>query len=81
MSIVHCQCYCMRAQDDQQVGEGNTLLLRDATYETSGEYICEVYVPSLPSLHTRGTVHIIVQGRRLSMHDALRTGNQLADAR
>lgn len=47
---------------DQQVGEGNTLLLRDATYETSGEYICEVRVPSLPSLHTRGTVHIIVQG-------------------
>lgn len=27
--------------------------------------MCEVYVPSLPSLHTRGTVHIIVQGRQL----------------
>ncbi|KAM9348206.1 cell surface glycoprotein MUC18 [Symphorus nematophorus] len=49
-------------KDGQQVGKGNTLHLRDATYETSGEYICEVTVPSLPALHTSGSVHIIVQG-------------------
>ncbi|KAM4547357.1 cell surface glycoprotein MUC18 isoform 2-T2 [Fundulus diaphanus] len=49
-------------KDGKQVGHGNMLHLDDATYETSGEYICEVTVPSLPSLHTSGSVHIIVQG-------------------
>uniref|UniRef100_A0A3P8SLX8 Melanoma cell adhesion molecule a n=1 Tax=Amphiprion percula TaxID=161767 RepID=A0A3P8SLX8_AMPPE len=49
-------------KDGKQVGRGNTLPLRDADYETSGKYICEVTVPSLPALHTRGSVHIIVQG-------------------
>ncbi|XP_051258259.1 cell surface glycoprotein MUC18 isoform X2 [Dicentrarchus labrax] len=49
-------------KDGQQVGSGNTLHLRDATYATTGEYACEVTVPSLPALHTSGSVHIIVQG-------------------
>uniref|UniRef100_UPI0037E77667 cell surface glycoprotein MUC18 n=1 Tax=Semicossyphus pulcher TaxID=241346 RepID=UPI0037E77667 len=49
-------------KNGQQVGKGNTLHLRDATYDTSGEYVCEVTVPSLPALHTSGSVHIIVQG-------------------
>lgn len=38
------------------------LQLKDATYDTAGEYICDVTVPSLPALHTHGSVHIIVQG-------------------
>ncbi|XP_074527991.1 cell surface glycoprotein MUC18 isoform X1 [Halichoeres trimaculatus] len=49
-------------KNGHQVGTGNTLQLKDATYETSGEYVCEVTVPSLPALHTSGSVHIIVQG-------------------
>ncbi|XP_067347956.1 cell surface glycoprotein MUC18-like isoform X1 [Channa argus] len=49
-------------KDGKQVGRGNTLHLQDATYGTTGEYICEVTVPSLPALHTSGSVHIIVQG-------------------
>ncbi|XP_037605561.1 cell surface glycoprotein MUC18 isoform X2 [Sebastes umbrosus] len=49
-------------KDGKQVGVGNTLHLKDATYETTGEYMCEVTVPSLPALHTSGSVHIIVQG-------------------
>ncbi|XP_076606717.1 cell surface glycoprotein MUC18 isoform X1 [Chaetodon auriga] len=49
-------------KNGHQVGKGNTLHLKDATYETSGEYICKVTVPSLPALHTSGSVHIIVQG-------------------
>ncbi|XP_013875111.1 cell surface glycoprotein MUC18 isoform X2 [Austrofundulus limnaeus] len=49
-------------KDTEQVGQGNTLHLQDATYETSGVYTCKVTVPSLPSLHTSGSVHIIVQG-------------------
>ncbi|KAJ3589376.1 hypothetical protein NHX12_010221 [Muraenolepis orangiensis] len=46
----------------QQVGRGHTLTLADATYATSGEYVCEVTVPALPALRTAGSVHIIVQG-------------------
>lgn len=38
------------------------LQLKDATYDTAGEYICDITVPSLPALHTHGSVHIIVQG-------------------
>uniref|UniRef100_UPI003AAF39A0 cell surface glycoprotein MUC18 n=1 Tax=Centroberyx gerrardi TaxID=166262 RepID=UPI003AAF39A0 len=49
-------------KNGKQVGKGNTLLLQDATYETTGEYVCEVTVPSLPGLRTSGSVHIIVQG-------------------
>uniref|UniRef100_H3CY45 Melanoma cell adhesion molecule n=1 Tax=Tetraodon nigroviridis TaxID=99883 RepID=H3CY45_TETNG len=49
-------------KDGQQVGRGNTLQLKNATYDTTGEYVCEVTVPSLHALHTRGSFHIIVQG-------------------
>nr|XP_019952616.1 PREDICTED: cell surface glycoprotein MUC18-like [Paralichthys olivaceus] len=48
-------------KDGKQVGKGNTLHLQDATYETTGKYMCEVTVPSLPALNTSGSVHIIVQ--------------------
>lgn len=48
------------------MGKGNTLHLKDANYETAGEYICEVTVPSLPALHTSGSVHIIVQGQSVA---------------
>ncbi|KAF0023031.1 hypothetical protein F2P81_025012 [Scophthalmus maximus] len=48
-------------KDGKQVSQGNTLHLQDATYATTGEYICEVTVPSLPALHTSGSVHIVVQ--------------------
>ncbi|XP_059912410.1 cell surface glycoprotein MUC18 isoform X2 [Gadus macrocephalus] len=49
-------------KNGKQVGRGHTLTLADATYATSGEYVCEVTVPSLPALRTSGSVHIIVQG-------------------
>ncbi|KAM3868977.1 cell surface glycoprotein MUC18 [Diretmus argenteus] len=49
-------------KNGKQVGKGPTLLLQDATYETTGEYVCEVTVPLLPALRTSGSVHIIVQG-------------------
>ncbi|RVE64293.1 hypothetical protein OJAV_G00144110 [Oryzias javanicus] len=45
-----------------KVGQGHSLELTDASYQTSGEYKCEVTVPSLPTLRTSGSVHIIVQG-------------------
>lgn len=50
------------SKDGKMVGEGAALHLQDATYETSGEYTCDVSVPAVPGLHTSGSVHIIVQG-------------------
>uniref|UniRef100_A0A674BMW6 Cell surface glycoprotein MUC18-like n=1 Tax=Salmo trutta TaxID=8032 RepID=A0A674BMW6_SALTR len=49
-------------KNGQEVGKGHMLFLQDATYDTAGEYVCEVTVSSLPGLHTSGSVHIIVQG-------------------
>ncbi|XP_034033942.1 cell surface glycoprotein MUC18 [Thalassophryne amazonica] len=49
-------------KDGKQMGQGNMLLIQDASYETTGEYVCEVTVSSLPTLHTVASVHIIVQG-------------------
>ncbi|XP_024122048.1 cell surface glycoprotein MUC18 [Oryzias melastigma] len=45
-----------------KVGQGTTLDLIASSYQTSGEYKCQVTVPSLPALNTSGSVHIIVQG-------------------
>uniref|UniRef100_A0A8C0YKW7 Melanoma cell adhesion molecule a n=1 Tax=Cyprinus carpio carpio TaxID=630221 RepID=A0A8C0YKW7_CYPCA len=44
------------------VGRGHIMHLQDATFDTAGQYDCEVTVPSLPGLLTSGSVHIIVQG-------------------
>ncbi|XP_076017579.1 cell surface glycoprotein MUC18 [Genypterus blacodes] len=49
-------------KNGKSVGEGNRLLLQDASYETTGEYVCEVTLLSLPALRTQGSVHIIVKG-------------------
>ncbi|XP_061754995.1 cell surface glycoprotein MUC18 isoform X2 [Nerophis ophidion] len=49
-------------KDGKMVGQGNTLHLQDVTYEMAGEYVCNVTAPSLPSLHTSGSVHIVVNG-------------------
>ncbi|XP_061819047.1 cell surface glycoprotein MUC18 isoform X1 [Nerophis lumbriciformis] len=49
-------------KDGKMVGRGNTLHLQDVTYEMAGEYVCDVTAPSLPSLHTSGSVHIVVNG-------------------
>ncbi|XP_062844705.1 cell surface glycoprotein MUC18 isoform X2 [Trichomycterus rosablanca] len=49
-------------KDGVEIGSGHVLQLQDATFDTAGHYNCEVTVPSLPGLHTSGSVHIIVQG-------------------
>ncbi|XP_062392138.1 cell surface glycoprotein MUC18 isoform X2 [Sardina pilchardus] len=49
-------------KNDREIGRGHKLLLEDATFDTAGEYVCEVSVLSLPDLLTTGSVHIIVQG-------------------
>ncbi|XP_067293900.1 cell surface glycoprotein MUC18 isoform X1 [Pseudorasbora parva] len=49
-------------KDGIKVGRGHIMQLQDATFDTAGQYDCEVTVPSLPGLLTSGSVHIIVQG-------------------
>uniref|UniRef100_A0AAY4DJH1 Ig-like domain-containing protein n=1 Tax=Denticeps clupeoides TaxID=299321 RepID=A0AAY4DJH1_9TELE len=46
----------------EEVGRGHTLVLQDATFDTAGEYVCAVTVPSQPDMRTTGSVHIVVEG-------------------
>ncbi|XP_066515710.1 cell surface glycoprotein MUC18 isoform X2 [Hoplias malabaricus] len=50
------------SKNGEEIQKGNVLSLQDATFDTAGHYHCEVTVPSLPGLHTSGSVHIIVNG-------------------
>ncbi|KAI4900713.1 hypothetical protein NFI96_029146 [Prochilodus magdalenae] len=50
------------SKNGAEITKGNVLHLQDATFDTAGHYHCVVTVPALPGLHTRGSVHIIVQG-------------------
>lgn len=50
-------------QDGVEISRGHVLQLQDATFDTAGRYECEVTVPTIPGLHTSGSVHIIVQGK------------------
>uniref|UniRef100_A0A6Q2ZJG6 Ig-like domain-containing protein n=1 Tax=Esox lucius TaxID=8010 RepID=A0A6Q2ZJG6_ESOLU len=45
----------------KKVADGHMLVLKDAGFETTGTYVCEVTVPSLPGLRTNGSLHVIVQ--------------------
>ncbi|TRY93096.1 hypothetical protein DNTS_008621 [Danionella cerebrum] len=49
-------------KDGAEVARGHIMHLHDATFDTAGQYDCEVTVPSLSGLVTSGSVHIIVQG-------------------
>ncbi|XP_031427393.1 cell surface glycoprotein MUC18 isoform X2 [Clupea harengus] len=49
-------------KDDREIGRGHMLFLEDATFDTAGEYVCEVSVPTLAGFQSTGSVHIIVQG-------------------
>ncbi|XP_050964767.1 cell surface glycoprotein MUC18 isoform X1 [Labeo rohita] len=49
-------------KDGIEVERGHVMKLQDATFDTAGQYDCEVTVAALPGLLTSGSVHIIVQG-------------------
>ncbi|XP_036391880.1 melanoma cell adhesion molecule b isoform X2 [Megalops cyprinoides] len=49
-------------KDGQQVDEGHRLELQDVSFNTSGEYVCQVTVPSLPGLQSTASLHISVRG-------------------
>ncbi|KAK3527376.1 hypothetical protein QTP86_021921 [Hemibagrus guttatus] len=49
-------------KDGVEIRRGHVLQLQDATFDTAGRYECEVTVPTIPGLHTSGSVHIILHG-------------------
>ncbi|KAI1893778.1 hypothetical protein AGOR_G00127170 [Albula goreensis] len=49
-------------KDGVEVSVGHILVLQNATFNSTGEYICEVTVPSLPGLQTNGSISITVRG-------------------
>ncbi|XP_015192861.1 cell surface glycoprotein MUC18 isoform X1 [Lepisosteus oculatus] len=53
----------------ESISAGNTLTLTEATFDTAGEYVCEVSVPELPGLEKSASLMVLVQGiPRLNMH-------------
>ncbi|KAJ8368205.1 hypothetical protein SKAU_G00082330 [Synaphobranchus kaupii] len=49
-------------KDDDWISEGHTLVLQNATFDSAGEYVCVVTVPSLPGLQVTGSTFINVLG-------------------
>ncbi|KAM8768396.1 melanoma cell adhesion molecule b isoform 1-T1 [Acanthopagrus schlegelii] len=50
-------------KDGKEISKGNTLIVKDATFDTAGTYECVVTVPEIEGMETRGTLHINVQGQ------------------
>uniref|UniRef100_A0A8D3B1D8 Melanoma cell adhesion molecule b n=1 Tax=Scophthalmus maximus TaxID=52904 RepID=A0A8D3B1D8_SCOMX len=49
-------------KDGELVSRSHTLILRDATYDSAGTYVCVVTVPEIEGMETSGTLHVDVWG-------------------
>ncbi|XP_029374191.1 melanoma cell adhesion molecule b isoform X1 [Echeneis naucrates] len=49
-------------KDGQEILKGHTLILKDATFDTAGTYVCVVTVPEIEDMETRGSLHVNVKG-------------------
>lgn len=49
-------------QDGDVVIKGHTLVLDNATFDSAGEYICEISTPLLSGLQVSGSTFIVVEG-------------------
>ncbi|XP_075956121.1 melanoma cell adhesion molecule b isoform X3 [Anarhichas minor] len=49
-------------KDGEAVSMGNSLILKDATFDSAGEYVCVVTVLEIEGMETSGTLHVEVQG-------------------
>ncbi|KAM6932240.1 melanoma cell adhesion molecule b isoform 2-T2 [Lycodopsis pacificus] len=49
-------------KDGKAVSMGNSLILKDATFDSAGQYVCVVTVPEIVGMKTSGTLHVEVQG-------------------
>ncbi|XP_053277966.1 melanoma cell adhesion molecule b isoform X2 [Pleuronectes platessa] len=49
-------------KDGKEVLKGHTLTLRNATFDTTGMYVCVVTVPDIKGMETSGTLQVNVKG-------------------
>ncbi|XP_041098317.1 cell surface glycoprotein MUC18 isoform X2 [Polyodon spathula] len=49
-------------KDGQEMGQGSTLTLANASFDSAGDYICTVTVPAVPGLHRSSSVRVRVLG-------------------
>ncbi|XP_040902861.1 melanoma cell adhesion molecule b isoform X2 [Toxotes jaculatrix] len=49
-------------KDGKEVSRGHILALEDATFNTTGMYVCVVTVPDIEGMETSGTLHVAVSG-------------------
>lgn len=50
-------------QNKKQISQGNVLVLKDATFDTAGTYVCVVTVPEIEGMKKNGTLRVNVQGK------------------
>ncbi|XP_051253833.1 melanoma cell adhesion molecule b isoform X1 [Dicentrarchus labrax] len=50
-------------KNGKEVSKNHTLMLKDATYDTAGAYVCVVTVPEIEGMETSGTLLVYVQGQ------------------
>ncbi|XP_034460494.1 melanoma cell adhesion molecule b isoform X1 [Hippoglossus hippoglossus] len=50
-------------KNGKEVSRGHTLTLGDATFDTTGKYVCVVTVPDIMGMETSGTLQVNVKGR------------------
>ncbi|XP_073347700.1 melanoma cell adhesion molecule b isoform X4 [Pagrus major] len=49
-------------KNGEQISKGNTLIVKDVTFDTAGAYVCVVTVPEIEGMKTSGTLDVYVQG-------------------
>ncbi|XP_069004139.1 melanoma cell adhesion molecule b isoform X2 [Embiotoca jacksoni] len=50
-------------KDGEEVSKGNTLIVKNATFDTAGAYVCVVTVPEIEGMESSSTLHAYVKGR------------------
>ncbi len=61
VKLVFCVLVCV--QNEELISKGNILILKDATFDTAGTYVCQVTVPEIEGMETIGTLQVKVQGK------------------
>ncbi|XP_045929220.1 melanoma cell adhesion molecule b isoform X3 [Micropterus dolomieu] len=56
------QTHTVWFKNGEKVSQGNSLILKDATFDTAGTYVCVVTVPEIEGMETNGKLQVNVQG-------------------
>ncbi|XP_069546400.1 melanoma cell adhesion molecule b isoform X4 [Brachyistius frenatus] len=61
LSSLHTETVWLK--DGEEFSKGNTLIVKNATFDTAGAYVCVVTVPEIEGMESSSTLHAYVKGR------------------